>query len=333
MNRCVWIVFASFALPLFALKKDPAYREARRNGADAKIVVRVVDEEGVAIAGSSIVASIDKGLLDCTVTGTTDSQGEWVLEEHTTGGYFMFFVNKDGYYETKSDKISYTMMGAEHEVKDGKWQPYGAVETLTLRKIKKPVRMLTSYYGRCDFKIMVTNAVFGFDMEVGDFVEPYGSGKTPDICMEFSSDGLQPSVSMHSSLTLSFPDPLGGAYAVPTCKQSNFKGPYAADVSRFSSDPIVLENRRIDGRNELDKIGPESILVIRSRCKVDEAGKIVSAHYGTIEWLSFSVSYWEPGCLRICYQLNPMSNDTNLEPLYERPSLRRKNQKLLEIKD
>ena len=30
--------------------------------------------------------------------------------------------------------------------------------------------------------------------------------------------------------------------------------PYAADVSRFSSDPIILENRRIDGRNQREVI-------------------------------------------------------------------------------
>ena len=301
--------------PLNAAKKDPAYREARHNGALTKIVLHVADDDGKPVVDASVRVFLGMNFRPKGrwIGGTTDTNGVFVVDGKTCGDEIEVCVAKVGYYNTKA-KYWYAKMGAEHEVKDGKWQPYGADEKIRLRKILSPIRMVSHVDGRFAFSIAATNVVFGFDMVSNDWVAPYGKGKIADFNAEFQSDGLPPNASKFSRITLSFPDPLGGAYEEGLQSQSDFKGPYFANTNRFANVPVVLENTWSESGRQRGALGENRMLVVRSRCKVDERGRLLSAHYSSLDRLSFSTAFNKPGSCRMLYHFNPTPNDANLEP-------------------
>ena len=117
------IVFALSAPA--ALFGPDTFQEAYRVGAKAKVNFKVVDDVGNPVQGAIVnvffdMADRSKGqrLID-----TTDTNGVFVAEEKTKG-VLEIMVSRDGYYAT-NDEISFIDMGREHEVVDGKWQPWG----------------------------------------------------------------------------------------------------------------------------------------------------------------------------------------------------------------
>lgn len=312
MVMCLLLLLAHRA---DALKKDPVYRNARHNGALAKIELHVVDDDGTPVPDANVKAYLGMNFRPRGkwVKGTTDTNGAFAIEGKTCGDEIEVFVKKAGYYDT-TIKYCYATMGAEHDVKDGKWQPYGAEEKIVLRKIVNPVRMVTNMESmNFDYSIMVTNVAVGFDIVKNDWVSPQGKGDTADFYVEFQSDGLPPNASKYSKLIVTYSTPFGAAYEAPVSAQSEFKGRYSVECDKFSTKPLVLENRLAESGRRKDRLGEKSMAIIRSRCKVDEAGRLISANYSTLDYLSFSTSFDEPGCCRIYYYFNPTPNDTNLE--------------------
>jgi hypothetical protein len=251
--------------------------------------------------------------LGTWIKGTTDTNGVFVLEGKTCGDEIEVFVAKDGYYGSHV-VYCYAKMGEERDVKDGKWQPYGAAEKIGLRKIKNPIRLVSNVESMAyDFSITVTNVAVGFDMMKNDWVAPYGAGDTSDFYLEFRSDGLPPNASRFAQLIMTYSEPFGAVYEVPVATQSNFKGCYTVDGDKFGTRPFLFENRMTESGRQIDRLGENRLFVVRSRCKVDEHGRLVSANYATLDYLSFSTSFKGPGGCRLCYHFNPTPNDMNLE--------------------
>ena len=315
----VGICFLSaFALTAEAAKVSDAFRRALVRGARARVIVSVHDDEGAPVSDAAVTAAIARGDDEYSIHGSTDINGKWIFDGETTGNYIQISVHKSGYYDSKI-KFSYIDMGAEHEVKDGKWQPYGVEEKIVLRKILNPTRMVSNIESMAfDYSIIATNVLIGFDMEKNDLVSPHGKGEIADFYIEFQSDGLPPNASKYSKLTVTYSTPLGAAYEVPVSAQSDFKGRYSVECDKFDAAPLIFVNRVTESGRRKDRLGQKKMAVIRSRCKVDEQGRLNAANYSTLDYLSFSTSFDGPGCCRIHFHFNPIPNDTNLEPKRER---------------
>lgn len=142
-KRIVAIMVALTALTTFALKKDPEYRKARREGAEVNMVFHIVDDKGVAVSNAlvSVFMGMNFDEKGYTIKGETDSIGRFSVCGETCGDKIIVEVTKDGYYRS-SKRYCFATMGAERDVKDGKWQPYGAEETLLLRKKIAPYSVI-----------------------------------------------------------------------------------------------------------------------------------------------------------------------------------------------
>ena len=302
-----------FALTGFARERSAAFLDAMRNGAMANIKLRVVDDDAQPVSWAKVRVFMGMNFRDrgYWLEGTTDTKGDFVIDGKTTGNEIEIYLFKEGYYESKR-RLCFIGMGAEHEVSDGKWQPWGSEEKVVLRRIKNPIRLIQAPKGCFENEICKTNVNLGFDMKVGDWVIPYGKGVVADFYAKFQSDGGKPMNSKFSALELTFSEPMGGAYCLPVNYDSEFKGVYIADLSKFSNSKIVLENKVINGQR-MRKMIDDEFLVVRSRCKVNERGELTSANYSVLRHLTFSTSYTALGCCRMSYMYNPTPNDTNLE--------------------
>ena len=128
-------VMCLLALPCiaFARKLAPEVEHAMAYGAEARICMKICDDIGAPVSNASVCAVFDMLPKPHSVYGKTDTNGVCVVKGRTNGNKVVFLVGKDGYYGSRKE-ISYVLMGAEHDVRDGKWQPYGEKRTLIVKR-------------------------------------------------------------------------------------------------------------------------------------------------------------------------------------------------------
>lgn len=305
----VGICFLSaFALTAEAAKVSDAFRRALVRGARAKVIVSVHDDEGAPVSDAAVTAAIARGDDEYSIHGSTDINGKWIFDGETTGNYIQISVHKSGYYDSKI-KFSYIDMGAEHEVKDGKWQPYGATEKVTLRRILKPVELDPK--GKL-FDIPATNSWIAFDVVKMDWVRPYGNGEVNDLELKFEWDGLFQNMSRFQNLQLRFPNCVDGAYVSKNATYSNFMYSYAVQTNANFLNAFEFSMRRENGRYIANKLGSDSEMLCRLRSVTNECGKVVSCSYARFRGIDFGGGVGK-GNFYIFRDINPTPNDPNLE--------------------
>ena len=296
-----------------------AFENACHNGADARVEFHVVDDVGKPVPLAKVNVFFD--MMDRSkgrrIGGNTDTNGVFAAEART-GGVLEIEVSREGYYRS-SDLISFIDMGHEHEVKNGKWQPWGMVKQITLLPIKNPAARIA---GTPDWKwTKEINRWIGFDLMKNDFVEPYGIGKNSDMEVMFDWNGAWRQKEYKGmALKIQFPVKLAGGYYVDKIAGSEYSGVYHAKTngnykSEFSfSDHVAARDKRGRvtswNRNFFDS---SKVLVVRSRCEFNEDGTLKMANYFQLSDIQYACD--ERGAAVMFRSIyNPVPNDTNLEP-------------------
>lgn len=308
----VAVVLVVVATSAFALRKDPAYRDARRSGASARMQIHIVDDLGrnVPDAEVSVFMGMNFRPKGYYLKGVTNTNGIYVAEGKTCGDEIVVDVARHGYYSSVK-KLCFAEMGAEHDVKDGKWQPYDGIENITLRRIVKPINLI-AFDKLID--VAQTNVWLGFDMEKMDFVKPIGNGNNVDFVIKAEWDGLPAWESKSCSAEIRFlGDGTGGCYA-KNVPESAFPYIYGAQPDAAYAERLVrIVDRNGDPHTTKIPFATDSALVTRTRCVIDENGKIKASNYGCIRRFEIGPSRRGVALLRLTYVFNPTTNDTNLE--------------------
>ena len=77
---------------------------------------------------------------------------------------------------------------------------------------------------------------------------------------------------------------------------------------------MVSRNKRgFPAKYERDLFDSSKVLVVRSRCKLNDDGTLKSAHYFQLNYIDFS-AHEKGAALKFLSTYNPTPNDTNLEP-------------------
>jgi hypothetical protein len=158
-------------------------------------------------------------------------------------------------------------------------------------------------------------------LEENDFVTPYGSGKVADfeVFIEWDYNTGEKYIGM--ALDIRFNEPYAGYYVVEKDKFSNFQGVYSAETNRTY---ITTERffTKLIGNNERKrhKFDNSKCWIVRSRCVVDNEGKLVSANYSIISDFLYGRDDDDRNvfCIRLYGYFNPIPNDTNLEHKVQR---------------
>ena len=304
---------------VFARKLAPEVEHAMAYGAETKICLKICDDMGLPISNASVRTYFDMLPVPHSVYGKTDANGVCVVEGKTNGNKVEFFVGKEGYYGSRKE-ISYVLIRKEHDVKDGKWQPYGAVENIELRKFHNPVNLSVAY--ECKFNATrAINTWIGFDLKKRDFVQPYGEGEIADFEVFFDWDGKWLPEYTGMTKKIRFVDKYSGYYKCSANTFSEFKGPYSASPeAEYMQEVVFYEHVIIDPnaygrRYERKTFDKDNCWVVRSRCQVDDEGCLVSAHYSVINNIAFGCDKGGVACMCVTGAFNPTPNDTNLEDI------------------
>lgn len=302
-------------LTLFAADNDREFQQAIRYGATAQVSVRIVDDSQKPVSGVTVESRFDAALRSrgCVVTVTTDTNGMAIVTGKT-GKSVTIRATKPGYYGA-SDKICYVSLG--QGVEDGKWKPWNVMRTLILRPVKNPVAQKMPID---DWRIAKTpSAWIGFDIEKYDFVKPHGQGEVADMEIKYEFDGHDLNNIDGMDVYMRFPWDYAGAYYHSRSMTSDFKDAYFAVTNAvYLKDFHFFDHTVRDGhghvvRHDKQIFDNSKAMIIRSRCVVDEEGRLKEARYSEITHFRFGCD--ENGCCLMFQPIfNPTPNDTNLEP-------------------
>ena len=308
----------------------------KRKGAEAMVCVTVVDADGKPVKDAPVKGYFylyTRGAVNHD-TALTDAEGKASVKGMCSSYDLIVELKKEGYYTTEEN---IDMLGKDYPgdgivgVKKDKWQPYGIQKTYVFKEIRNPVPMVV--FNNSTLAAPELDREYGYDLEYGSFVEPYGDGKVADFYVKYTWDERErkekPGVLNTITLTIRFPNEKDGAYAFPMDVFSQFKSPYRADPDAEYARELVYSSvweKDEEGVDELVQhtaMLPKSQgLVLRTRSVVDATGTLVSAHYskiyggihldlGTRGRKRYGIG--ERTGDRITTFYNPVENDTNLE--------------------
>ncbi|MBQ3341615.1 MAG: hypothetical protein IJG84_06945 [Kiritimatiellae bacterium] len=323
---CITTACLSYVALAFIPKHSPRYYEAQkpevkhaqRHGAEAKVVYRVVDDEGSPLANQEVGYRWQNDYPRKTWGGCaiTDTNGVVILQDKV-GSQMTIGVRRKGYYGS-GDRIQFFWReGISPLVKDGKWQPYGEQRTLAVKRKKSPVVMTSLHY--TSIAVPMTNVWLGIDMESFQWTQPYGNGKHEDMLLRFNYEKHDRYAVQWATMDVSFTNnPYAGFYVLPQDSYSEMKSPYHADTNAVFSQTHTFRHEFFN--KYIDAIREGDCMVFRTRTRIDETGNLISAHYGKIYGL------WEfADMIRVRDMFfNMTPNDINLEDMktYKESELR-----------
>jgi hypothetical protein len=309
----VLFIVANCFFASLAAKKDPEYSKARKNGAEAKIHLRIVDDVGIGVSNVSVRVFMGMNFRPkgYWIDGVTDKNGYFIIQGKTCGDEVEIFISKNGYYDSH-EKLCFAEMGKEHNVENGKWQPYEEKYNMIIRKVRNPQAI--GFGGEYIFTKKL-NQWLGFDIHMSDFVYPYGNGKISDFEIMIDWDGKWLPDYTGMGISIRFVVPFSGYYEIPIQSVSKLKGPYIADSEKEYQKTAVFFEKVVNSSERIRKSYDQSkCWVVRSRCKVDKDGNLISSNYSVIHKISFCGEIDGSGGVRVIGAYNPTPNDTNIEP-------------------
>ena len=276
------------------------------------MIVSAVDDDGNAVSNANVKVLLGMNFREKAyfISGITDAKGQFAIEGTTTGNEIEIEVTKDGYYKA-AKKLCLIKMGSEYEVRNGKWQPWGMVVKLPMRKIVKPVKLLALHDG---IQIPATNTWIGFDMKKKDWVVSGRGGEIPDFEVMVQWDGRPMMTLEFAQMDIRFVGKGAGFYFTDKTIGSAFTGAYKADTNNTFHTEFTCRAMRKDGVFSDSGVPKGKLMVVRSRCKLDDKGNILEANYSTIRTLFIEGGWNGKAQAIVNYQFNPTPNDTNLEP-------------------
>lgn len=269
------------------------------------VTIRVTDQSGLPITNAFVGIN---GYTQRSFEGRSDANGRFIYTDRIAGGVSCF-VYKDGYYET----------GGQIWVGPIKWTDHPASEYIVvLKKIVNPAPLV---FRRIDSLLMpVLNVPIPFDMEVGDWVQPYGNGKNNDIWIKGEKQRRERR-DYDMTVMISFSNSIDGI--------QEFISPDPNDINTVASELIPLQNSPISGYTN-------SIIVFhnrhpghptnkswlknrnycfRVRTKTNESNTIVASNVGWIHKdISLGVGEGEKVGIMFEYYFNPNPHSRSLEP-------------------
>lgn len=298
--RIAAIVAISLAISLGCAKSQPSV------GAKPwKATVKVTDESGAPVPGATVTVGYyiepqgSRTIASGSNKGITDTNGVFVAGGQTRSTDLFFGVTKAGFYHSQ---LQYEL-GLPTQYDALKWSPS---LTLTLKKIGHPIPM---YARKVQTKLPKDAEAIGFDLTVGDWVQPFGVGKSTDLILT-ATRKVKSDTEYEADLTLSFPNTGDGIAVIPTEPKtgSDLALPPTAPESGY-------ESQRSWHYTQSERPAPVAGYFYRVHTVTDELGNIKTAQYGKIAGdLALYVGTRAPRAgVGFTYYLNPSPNDRNVE--------------------
>jgi len=273
---------------------------------DAIVTVRIVDDDGIPLEGvMSEIYSLsdrDRHVMISDANGLISRHMENIY--YDIGGYF----SKLGFYTTSG--------------RFWKWEKTGGVPPastnfiIVMKRIENPVPMIRRAI-RTDMPN--TEGMVSFDLEVGDWTEPYGKGRVSDISFTRSVQ-FETRSNFKVKVTAIFHEPLCGGwqFSAPMGTdrkiQSKLMPPQIAPDNGYEKTFLLWRaNNPVERGNTHEK--PDNNYIFRTRVVTNAVGEIVSANYAwTVGEIKVDTNDGKRPWIGFTYYFNPDPHSRSLEP-------------------
>lgn len=291
MKRCLLIFAGMLGGALCAI--------GQMNVPTASLTVRVFDESAVPIKVAQVSIWSQDTMKELQRTGGVNEQANFSAQLPAFGVLY-YSASSDGFYSSWGERRfkQDAMRGDPSKWSESRWEPWNATEDVTLKRKGTLIPMFAKRIGIMELPNEGKGT--GYDLKIGDWVEPYGKGKQADI--NFAATGDIASGSFLLRWTFS---KIGDGIHVVLPDEgtrSELRSPREAPLDGYAPGLNVNWECRVASAN--GRLGERPIcLLFRVRTVVDENGNIISAHYGKI--------YPEQG--NVVFYMNPTPLSRNLE--------------------
>lgn len=265
----------------------------------AALTIKVLDEGAAPIKDAQASVWSQDTVKELQRTGAVDEQGMFSVELPAFGGLY-YSASSPAFYSTWSEYRFKpgAMKGDPSTWSTLRWEPWNPTIEVVLKE-KGPLRpMYAKRIGIITLPEMEKGV--GYDLEIGDWVAPYGKGRLGDLI--FTGNGKLENGSYRLQWT--FSNPGDGIRVVPfdQAARSELKSPKEAPAEGYAPSLQINSEGRVVGADA--RLGERpACFLFRVRTVLDEKGNVVSAHYGKIY----------PEQLNVVYYLNPELNSRSLE--------------------
>ena len=292
----------------FVLAVSSYERQLQYEGAPATITMTVRDEHGVPVEGalgeafySQWSGKPEKISVRSNEHGNLTFQGGGVYEA-------IFYITKEGYYETKG-RVQFQLPAEdpEHFWQRKAWKPTHL--DVVLKTIRNPIPGWL-YAGKV-ITLPRYDIPLGLDLQLLDWVPPYGEGKQTDVILSFhlvDKQNRQEKWQEIKGVTFTFPNPGDGVQVCAASMDSSFLTDYSVDVSKPFLSTLTLTIGQKESPSRF--LRSNTYLAFRVRSKVNKDGLVVTANYGSI---CYRIHISKRGLFFAGGGFNPTSNDTNIE--------------------
>ena len=297
-------------------KRDDALRYSReeiymerhvmkRDGAQAKITLRVVDTDGTPVANAKVKAYFTQpegSSNSALVTGASDENGLFTMEK-LTKYQCRWEISKKGFYETQG-RYEWQSKFTMEAYRTKRWQPWNPTIEVVLKKVFNPVKMQR--------KVMTlkfpANTKVGFDFLEGDLVEPFGRGFSSNLL--FFVSGTADNGKFYYTNTVTFP--AGNGYIrLGEDFFSELKSLQTAPESGYSTQILFTygydrEKKVLDDNNLKNEY-----MILKLAASSEEKkiyGKMTKGIIGGLDYPDTDMA-----SVTFTYYLNPTPDDRSLE--------------------
>ncbi len=287
---------------------------------DSTVEFKVIDYGGNPISNANVCVRTFKKWVpgegfgrDITmdIRGKTDTNGLCKVSFLCKSMEFEYGVGCAGYYGAYSDKdVHFARAGSGFTLRQTQFETNLIVR---LKPIVKPIPMFVCYrpqgIGRqLKYPGKARSGTWGFDLRFDDWVKPDGRGEVADFFVEYSEEHLDQDKALDCALV--FTNAVDDGCYVAKCTDTRFRSDYAANTNAVYMKRLDFDSwgKKYKGRYATELLDDDEYLVIRTRTKRDENGRIISANYSKIY-----------GPISFCFGMNfisyfnPNKNDPNLE--------------------
>jgi hypothetical protein len=273
----------------------------------AKVTIKVIDENGKAVGGAKVEMGFDGPLT----RGVTDISGIFTAEGPCNVSGIGSRVLKDGYYQSSAAIPKFH----DYDQALNRWEPWNKTYNVILRPIINPIPLFSK---TVQVDVPALGKLCGYDLEVGDWVAPYGQGRTTDFAFKINKQ-MKNSSDFDIKGDLTFSDSLNGLQAAAISEiasNSIFRWPRQAPESGYESEFHLQYTLSIDSSTVVRSFKPRTEwegYFFRVRSTIQD-GKLISAHYGKIRGgIEMEPRGTSTCTISFTYYYNPTPLDKNLE--------------------
>jgi hypothetical protein len=270
------------------------------------VSVHVVDDEGVPING--VYTKVFEFHEFDSPFGFTDGNGLYSRRIKNIYGAVGGVFEKEGYYKTIGSFWKWTGWGDV--------MPASTNFTIVMKRIEKPMPMT---YRNISTYMPASQDKADFDLAVGDWVEPHGKGKSPDITFTGTFQ-FESRRNCSVKVSAEFNEPLSGLrpFSAPLenaeILRSTLVPPRIAPTNGYEKTlKMWYSYNPQEGEKRHDGY-PNNNYIFRTRVVTNSVGEVVAANYGwTSGDIHISISGKSPW-IGFKYYYNPDPHSRSLEP-------------------